>query len=300
MDDDRVLGLRVTTAYLRCNRRTFRNLGTFHNGSNGIHVFHLRRGTTHLRSAYEKVLVPRLPASHFGRTILGTMGLGRHFVPPCRAKTSLCVHPLLVNANTRMNMHPTGRCLFMVFMAPMNPCFGNKFTAAPCMVAHGCSHTTPLKANACGMNNGCTTDLHTDVRTRRTKCSTRFCLSTGRGGCVSRYNTTGFFNVGGGACVAPLSASVLPSVAGGDLVRLTRSVKLGMRHHPIPRRRLTALRRTNTYNATTIVDPVRHVSSPRGSRSCVVSGSNGPNPVYAGLCRGLHTVRCNSRPSARK
>lgn len=225
------------------------------------------------------------------------MGTGRHFVPPCRDNTSLCVHPLLVNANTRMNMRPTDRCVFIVFIAPMNPCFGNKFTAGPCMVVHRCSHTTPLKANAFGMNNGCTTDLHTGGVTRSTKCTDRFCLSTGRGGCVSRYNTTGFFNVGGGACIAPLSASVLPSVAGHDLVRLTRSVKVGMRHHPVPRRRLAAFRRTKTYNATTMVDPVNHVSSLRGRGSCIVTGSKGPNPVDRGLCRGLHNVRCNSRTS---
>lgn len=229
----------------------------------------------------------------------GIIGTGRHFVPPCRDNTTLCVHPLLVNANTRIKIRPTGRCLFIMFMAPMNPCFGNNFSAGPCIVVHRFSHTTPCKAKHFGINNGCTTDLHTGGGTRSLKCSYRFCLSTGRGGCVSRYNTTGFFNVGGGACVAPGSSSVLPSVAGGDLVRLTRSLNVGMRYHPIPRRRLRAFRRTKTYNATTIVDPVRHVSSLRGGGSCVVSGSKGPNPIYAGLCGGLHTVRCNSRPSAR-
>ncbi len=291
--------MRVTTAYLRCKRRTFRNLGTCHYPSNGIQIFHVSRGTTHLRDAYHNVLVPRLPARHFRRVIGGIIGLGRHFVPPCRDNTALCVHPLLVNAKTRINMRPTGRCLFIVFITPINPCFGNNFTAGPCIVVHRFSHSTPLKANVCGINNGCTTDLQTGRVTRSLNCSYRFCLSTGRGGCVSRYNTTGFFNVGGGACIAPGSASVLPSVAGGDLVRLTRSVNVAIRHHRVPRRRLTAFRRTKTYKATTIVDPVRHVSSLRGRGDCIVDGSNGPNPVDAGLCGRLHGVRCNVRPSIR-
>lgn len=182
-------------------------------------------------------------------------------------------------------------------MAPIKPCFGNKFSAGPCIVVHSFSHSTPLKANVCGINNGCTTSLETGGVTRRGNCTYRFCLSTGRGGCVSRYNTTGFFNVGGGACIAPGDASVLPSVAGGDLVRLTRSLNVGMRHHRVPRSRLSAFRRTNTYNATTIVDPVDCVSSLSANGHC--GFNRGPNPISGRLCSALHNVRCNAMRSGR-
>ncbi len=289
--------LRVSTSMLRCTRRYFRNLGTFHNGSNGMHVFHVRRGTGHVRDSYHNVGVTRLPVRGFRRTMVGIIGLGRHFVPPCRANTSLCVHPMLFNAAPLINMGPSGSCRFIMFMAPMNPCFGNNFRTAPFVLDHGCSHTTPLKANGLGINNGCTTNVATAMRDRSVNCSTMFCLSPGRGGCVSRYNTTGFFTVGNGACIAPVSGSVLPSVAGVDLHALTRSLNVAIRHHPVTTRRLTAFSRTNTYNATTIVSPVTGVISISGSVACALSGSNGPKPGYAVLCGGLHTVRCNRRTS---
>lgn len=228
------------------------------------------------------------------------MGLGRHFIPPCRDKTTLCVHPLVVNLNTRINIGPTPRCVFVIFIAPIKPCFGNNFGPSGMYVVHSCSHTTPRKANAVGINNGCTTDLITNRGTRRLNCTTILCLSPGRGGCLSRYNPTGFFKVHNGDCVAPRSRSVLPSVAGGDLRRLTASVNLAIRHHPIPMRRVTTFSRTTRYKATTIVTPVSRVSSLSIGGSCIVTGSNGPNPIYRGLCGGLHTVRCNSRPSACK
>lgn len=255
--------------------------------------FHPSLGTTEVGSSYRHLGVPMFPRSGFMRTIGRMIGTGVSCIPPCNSNTALCVEPCVFNSGPIVNIGPTSRCRFHVFMAPMNPCFGNN-TGPVAVHMASLSHTTPEKANRVGTNLGCTVSLCGVISTRRGNFSRGLCISPTAEAGIRRANNTGYlFISGGNAMIIPGDPSVLPSVAEHSLMAITGScLNLGIRRERICLDRLSSFTRVNLYKATTIVSPINGMCS-RNGRVYFPSNVSRVKPAVGGLCSALAKVRVN-------